>query len=152
MLETSEKSTPQSIELEYELPHSPAKVWRALTEPALVATWLMPNDLKAEVGHRFTFRSKPTAGWDGVCHCEVLEVVPPTRISYSWRGDTTDEKYGAGLDTVVSWTLTATSRGTLLRMVHSGFTEGNRFAYQAMSKGWVEIVEQRLAAQLATLN
>jgi hypothetical protein len=39
----SANAAAQSIALEYELPHPPAKVWRALTDPALLAAWLMDN-------------------------------------------------------------------------------------------------------------
>jgi len=143
----------RAIDVQYELPHPPAKVWRALTESSLVAAWLMPNDLRPVVGHRFTFRAQPAPGWDGVCHCEVLEVVPSERLSYSWRGGSTDlEKYGAALDTVVTWTLTATKQGgTLLRLVHAGFSEKNGFALEAMGKGWREMVERRIGEVVAAL-
>ncbi len=61
------------------LPHPPAKVWRSLTVPDLPASWLMPNDFRAEVGHRFTFRTDPVPaqGFDGIVHCEVLALEPP---------------------------------------------------------------------------
>lgn len=56
--------------------HPPAKVWRALTDPGLMARWLMPNDFKAEVGHEFTFTTEPVAqvGFDGIVYCRVLEI------------------------------------------------------------------------------
>lgn len=144
----------RSIELECELPHPPERVWRALTESNLVAVWLMENDLRAVVGHRFTFRARPTPGWDGVCYCEVLEVVAPERLSYSWCGGSADrEKYGAALDTVVTWTLERTSNGgTLLRLVHSGFTEQNNFAYDVMSKGWHDKVTRQIGEVAASLT
>ena len=65
------------------LPHPPEKVWRALTDSAVLASWLMPNDFQPRIGHRFTFRTEPvpTHGFDGIVHCEVLELVPP-----GWRG------------------------------------------------------------------
>jgi len=65
----------QSIEVDYDLPQPPEVVWRALTEPALLAKWLMQNDIKAEVGHRFTFQAPPIPGqWDGRVDCMVLAV------------------------------------------------------------------------------
>jgi uncharacterized protein YndB with AHSA1/START domain len=146
-------SETQSIVVEYDLPHPPEKVWRALTEPELVAAWLMPNDLRAVVGHRFTFRAQPAPGWDGVCQCEVLEVEANKRLRYSWRGGSdANQGYGGLLDTVVTWTLTpSASGGTLLRLVHSGFAPRNAFAFEMMGKGWREKVAQRIAAVVASL-
>ena len=67
----------QAIRVEYDLAQPPRKVWRALTESDLLGRWLMPNDIKAQVGHRFTFKTAPALGFDGVVHCKVLEVVEP---------------------------------------------------------------------------
>ena len=53
----------QTISMEYDLPHPPAKVWRALTDPKLLAAWLMDTDLQAQLGHVFTFRAEPTPWW-----------------------------------------------------------------------------------------
>jgi uncharacterized protein YndB with AHSA1/START domain len=47
----------QSIVMEYDLPYSPAKVWRALTEPALLGRWLMATDMRARVGQQFTSKA-----------------------------------------------------------------------------------------------
>jgi len=121
-----------NIVVDYDLPGPPAKVWRALTDSKLLASWLMDNDLVAEVGRMFDFRSKPMGDWDGVVHCQVLEVVANEKLSYSWRG-------GSGktaLDTVVTWTLTPNGTGTRLHLEHAGFTEHAAFAYDAMGRGW----------------
>lgn len=138
----------RAIVVEYDLPHSPAKVWRALTEPELLGQWLMTNDMKPVVGHKFTFTSTPRPGWDGVCHCEVIEVDAPRRLRYSWRG-------GAGaslLDSVVTWTLTPTpSGGTRLGLEHAGFAPANAMAFEVMSKGWQGHVADRMAAVLARM-
>jgi uncharacterized protein YndB with AHSA1/START domain len=50
----------RSISVEYDLPHPPAKVWRTLTEPELLAKWIMANDMRPLIGHSFTFRAQPT--------------------------------------------------------------------------------------------
>ena len=68
-----------TILIEKDLPHPVAKVWRALTEGALLADWLMANDFKPVVGHRFTFRHAAMPHWNGITDCEVTEVTPPTR-------------------------------------------------------------------------
>jgi uncharacterized protein YndB with AHSA1/START domain len=127
------KTDAKSIRVEYELPQPPPRVWRALTEPELLGKWLMVNDIRAVVGHRFTFKAPPMPGWDGTVHCEVLEVVPEKLVRYSWRGGAEN----ALLDSVVTWTLSSTaSGGTRLSLLHAGFLPVNAFAYEAMSKGW----------------
>jgi len=117
-------------------------VWKALTTADLIGRWLMPNDFEAKPGKRFTFKTKPLGNWDGVVHCEVLEVEPKRKLVYSWKGGSDDNvKYGATLDTVVTWTLTPVAGGTKLRLVHAGFrSPGNDFAFGAMSPGWNRIV------------
>lgn len=136
----------QSISQEYELTDPPAKVWRALTEPDLLAGWLMSNDIRPVVGTSFTFTAEPTPWWDGIVHCEVLEIDPRKRISYTWRSG----PESSPLDTVVTWTLTPTSSGgTLLALEHSGFLPSNGFAFEGASKGWRHMGTQRLREVLA---
>jgi uncharacterized protein YndB with AHSA1/START domain len=48
-------------------------VWRAPTQSALIAEWLMQNDFEPKVGHHFIFRAAPAPGWTGVTHCEVWQ-------------------------------------------------------------------------------
>ncbi len=99
--------------MEYDLPYPPAKVWRALTEPELLAAWLMVNDMQLLVGHSFTFKAEPTPWWDGIVRCEVLEIDLHKRLRYSWRSGPESSR----LDTVVTWTLTPTpqvARGSRL--------------------------------------
>jgi uncharacterized protein YndB with AHSA1/START domain len=139
-------ASPQSITADYEFAQPPHKVWRALTDSSLMATWLMPNDFRPVVGHRFTFRAQPMPHWDGIVNCEVLEVDEPRRLRYSWRG-------GAGefaLDTTVTWTLTpSVSGGTRLHLDHAGFLPTNAFALQGMEKGWRGHIAERLAQAVA---
>ena len=121
-----------NIVVDYDLPGPPAKVWRALTDAKLLASWLMENDLQPVLGYKFEFKAPPIGDWDGTVRCQVLEVIENEKLSYSWRG-------GSGknaLDTVVTWTLTPHGAGTRLHLEHAGFTEGATFAYTMMGKGW----------------
>jgi uncharacterized protein YndB with AHSA1/START domain len=140
----------QSIVVEYALPYPPTKVWRALTEPDLLAAWLMPNDIKPVVGHRFNFHTQPVPGWDGVVHCEVMAVEPHRRLAYSWRGGAKKlTGYGHEIDTVVTWTLAPSADGgTHLRLDHDGFEPG-AFAYEKMKQGWAGHAGDRLRQVLA---
>jgi uncharacterized protein YndB with AHSA1/START domain len=138
----------QSIAMEYDLPHPPAKVWRTLTEPELLAKWVMANDIEPIVGRNFTFRSEPMPWWDGIVHCEVLEVDPNKRLRYSWRSG----PESSPLDTVVTWTLTPTpSGGTRLALEHAGFVPTNAFAFDGARKGWQRNIGERLTEALAQL-
>ena len=92
----------RTLVIEREMPHPPEKIWRALTQGPLIEEWLMTNDFQPVVGHRFTFRSTPVQGWNGIIDSEVLVVEPNSRLSYSWAS--------MGLETVVTWTLTPTQR------------------------------------------
>ncbi|HEY0758666.1 MAG TPA: SRPBCC domain-containing protein [Acidisarcina sp.] len=141
---SSDDSGTRSVVVDYELTESVDKVWRALTDAKLLEAWLMPNDFLPVAGHRFTFRTRPMHGWDGIVHCEVLELVPQQLLAYSWRSN--------DLDTVVTWTLERKlGGGTLLHLEHSGF-EGDGFAYQAISQGWVTKIHTSISKVLSTFD
>ena len=122
----------RTLVIEREMPHPPEKVWRALTQGPLIEEWLMTNDFQPVVGHRFTFRSTPVQGWNGIIDSEVLVVEPNSRLSYSWGS--------MGLETVVNWTLTATQGGTQVRMEQSGFRSEEDRAYKGATWGWQKFI------------
>ena len=123
------------VTVERDLPHPPERVWRALTQGDLLEAWLMKNDFKPIVGHRFKF----SAAWGSV-DCQVIEVEPHATLSYTWGAH--------GVGTVVTWTLTPTREGTNLRMEQSGFGPEQTQAYVGAKAGWPRFftaLEQRLA-------
>jgi uncharacterized protein YndB with AHSA1/START domain len=126
----------RTVQLDYDLAFPPEKVWRALTQADLLARWLMPNDMVATVGHKFRFQSDPAPGFDGVVHCQVLEVTPPKRLRLTW--------VGGPLDTVVTWTLTPTATGTKLQVTQEGFPLNNAWAYEGAKYGWQKFLGQQL--------
>jgi uncharacterized protein YndB with AHSA1/START domain len=130
----------KTLTIEREMPHAPEKIWRALTQPALIAEWLMKNDFQPVVGHKFKLRADPVPQWDGIIDCEVLIVEPSRKLSYSWST--------MGMETLVVWTLVATQTGTLLRMEHSGFRhEANYRGAQYGWKGFLDALEGTVAKQ-----
>ncbi len=131
---TGPEAATRSLVIEREMPHSPEKVWRALTQGPLIEEWLMANDFQPVVGHRFNFRAPPMPHWNGVTDCEVLAVEPCERLSYSWNAS--GEESAGGLKTVVTWTLTPTAAGALVRMEQSGFCPEDERNYQGASYGW----------------
>src|SRR5215813_14449885 len=126
-----------SVVVEREIPFAPEKIWRALTQPHLIEAWLMKNDFKPVVDHRFNLR----ADW-GAVDCRVLAVEPNKTLSYTWAA--------YGLESVVIWTLTRTSKGTHLRMEQSGFRPDQEQFYQGAKYGWQKLfaaLEQVLARE-----
>ena len=132
----------RSVVAERDFPHPPEKLWRALTQPHLIEEWLMKNDFHPVVGHRFNLRGD----WGGVLDCEVLTIEPDTTLSYTWNFRHDDAAYN--LQSVVTFTLTPTSTGTLLRMEQVGFRPDQKQAYQGAKGGWQQFLaklEQVLA-------
>ena len=133
MSETSPET--RSVIVEREIAHPPEKIWRALTQPHLIEEWLMKNDFKPVVSHRFELRGD----W-GAAACRVLEIEPHRKLSYTWDA--------FGLESIVTWILTPTSTGTHLRMEQSGFRTDQRQAYGGAKAGWAQFfanLEQVLA-------
>jgi uncharacterized protein YndB with AHSA1/START domain len=128
----------RSIVVEREMAHPPERIWKALTKEHFIKEWLMENNFELSIGHKFNFRAEPMYGWNGVTDCEVLEIVPNERLSYSWNAS--GEQAENGLKTVVTWTLQATEKGTHLVMEQSGFRPQDEGGYQAMGGGWPRIV------------
>jgi len=106
-----------------EYPHAQAKVWRALTDPALIPLWTSTGKggrtvgFATVVGTRFQLIAKPMPGWNGIVECEVLEVQEPSLLRYSWRGDAKDDDL-----TMVTYRLEPTASGTRFVFEHTGFT------------------------------
>ena len=126
-------------------PHPPDRVWAALTSSEALAAWLMPNDFEARAGHQFTFRTRPAPGFDGIVHCQVLELDPPSRMVWSWRG--------GSIDTTVTFTLTPDGAGTRLRMHQVGFHGlGGLLTRRILAGGYPRILGERLPAYLDQLT
>lgn len=142
----NDKTSPsqtETLSFEFDLPHAPQKVWRALTDPELLAEWLLPVvEGKLELGGAFTFKTQAYPGWDGTVKCRVIESEVNQKLSYSWvvGGD-------LELDTVVTFELTPTPSGTRMSLTQSGFKSeqkresgGARYGWKMMGGKLVEVL------------
>ncbi|NJK32873.1 MAG: SRPBCC domain-containing protein [Deltaproteobacteria bacterium] len=142
LTDTTAQSQAESLSFEFDLEHSPEKVWRALTDPALLAEWLLPViGFELEPGAAFMFKTQPYPGWDGTVNCRMLEIEAPRKLSYAWTVPF--------LETVVTFTLTPTQSGTRLSLVQSGFKPeqkqefgGARYGWKMMGTKLVDLLER----------
>lgn len=143
MNDAASTSGTQNIVVDEVFAHAPEALWKTLTTGELIGRWLMqPTGFEPVKGNRFTFQTKAAGAWDGVIHCQVLEVIPHERLVYAWKGGhEADIGYGSLLSTVVTWTLAKVANGTRLRLVHSGFvTPRNDSALKTMGEGWKKVI------------
>ena len=127
--DTTARSQIESISFEFDLHHSPEKVWRALTDPELLAEWLLPAiGLELEPGAEFMFKTQPYPGWDGTVNCRFIEIEPQRKLSYAWTVPF--------LDTVVTFSLAPSASGTRLSLVQSGFTPEQKRESGGARYGW----------------
>jgi uncharacterized protein YndB with AHSA1/START domain len=113
----------RSVVVEREMPFPPARIWRALTQPHLIAEWLLQSDFAPVVGRDFKF----TQEW-GAIDCRVTEVEPERSLAYTWAA--------FGLESTVTWTLTPTGQGTRLRMEQVGFRRDQEEAFRGARAAW----------------
>jgi len=141
-VDTTARSQAEAISFDFDLHHPPQKVWRALTDPALLAEWLLPVvDLKLEPHAAFKFKTQPHPGWDGTVNCRMLEIEAHRKLSYTWV-------VGDMLDTVVTFTLTPTASGTRLSLVQSGFKPDQKKNFGGARYGW-KMMGEKLVDLLA---
>jgi uncharacterized protein YndB with AHSA1/START domain len=93
-----------------------------------MAEWLMKNDFLPVPGHKFTLSREPAPEVKVVIECEVIEVEPNESLSYKWAA--------YGTETVVSFTLTPTANGTMLRVEQDGFPADNKAAWKGANASW----------------
>lgn len=134
---TTTTTTSDTIRIERLYRHSPARIWRALTDPELHAQWWAKGDVRPVVGHRFTL----DMGKWGQQECEVLEVVHERRFRFIFARGV--------LDTTITWELTPETledgEGCRLVLVHAGFkadTPMGRQALEGMANGWPALLER----------
>ncbi len=113
----------RSVVIEREMPFPAKRIWRALTQPDMIAEWLLQSDFAPVVGHDFKF----TQAW-GTIDCRVTEVEPERSLAYTWTA--------FGLESTVTWTLTPVGSGTRLRMEQVGFRRDQEEAFRGARAAW----------------
>ena len=141
--DTTERSQIETISFDFDLEHPPEKVWRALTDPTLLAEWLLPViGFELKPGAEFMFKTQAYPGWDGTVNCRFIEIEPLRKLRYTWTVPF--------LDTVVTFTLNPTPTGTRLSLVQSGFSAEQKRESGGARYGW-KMMGGKLADLLARI-
>ncbi|HEX8563010.1 MAG TPA: SRPBCC domain-containing protein [Flavobacterium sp.] len=121
----------------------PSEIWSAITDNSKLQQWYFRlSEFKPEPGFRFTFTGGPEDGPQYVHLCEIVEVIPQERISYTWIYE------GIPGETLVTVDLTPNERGTKVTLTHSGIetiaTAGPDFAKSNFNQGWTYFIHTAL--------
>jgi uncharacterized protein YndB with AHSA1/START domain len=130
------KSEPIVIERTYNAPVE--KVWKAITDKAEMKLWYFDlKEFKAEPGFKFEFTGGPDDGKQYLHLCEVTEVVPLKKLTYSWKYD------GYEGISFVTFELFNEAGKTKLILTHRGlesFPDIPDFARANFVEGWTHII------------
>lgn len=140
---------PSAVDLGLFVQQPPATVWRALTEPDLIARWLAPAlGFGAQVGTTFILQVPVPGRPAAEMACQVVAVTLEQQLSYSW----TDLRGDPPARWLVDWQLRPQGRGTRILLHISGFDLTDRrqkMARNALERGWNNTVLPRLADVVA---
>ncbi len=131
--------SPVIVERVYNAPVS--KVWTAITDKTEMKQWYFDlAEFKPEVGFKFQFMGG-TEENQFLHLCEVTEVVPEEKLTYSWRYD------GYEGNSFVTFELFEEGNKTRLKLTHRGletFPDKKDFARTNFVQGWDEIINTSL--------
>ncbi len=139
------------INLERLLNADVKKVWSALTDKNEMKLWYFDlQEFKAEVGFVFQFTGGPSPEKQYLHICEIVELIPEKKLTYSWRYD------GYSGISYVSFELYPQGNKTLLKLTHKDIgtfpSDNTDFAIQNFEAGWDEIINTSLKNYLEKEN
>ena len=108
----------------------PETVFEFLTDPALILRWMGTDaELEPRAGGIYRVAVNPRS----IVRGEFVEVVPHSRVVFTWGFEEADATVGPGASTV-EVTLEPDGDGTLVRLVHSGLPTTE--SAEAHGLGW----------------
>jgi uncharacterized protein YndB with AHSA1/START domain len=127
------------------------KVWKAITDKNEMKNWYFKlEDFKPEVGFKFQFLGGPEDGTQYLHLCEITEVIPGKKLTYSWQYE------GYPGNSFVTFALEAQGDKTLLRLMHEGIETiapaGPDFARGNFVEGWTYFVNTALKEYLEPIK
>ena len=125
------------IEREIKINAKPETVFSFLTDPAKLRKWFVAEattDPRPGGTYRLTM-SDP----EYVASGKYVEVQPPTRLVFTWGWEGGNEPTPVGA-TTVEITIKPDGPGTVLKLVHSGFSSDT--SRESHGKGWAKYLNR----------
>ncbi len=127
------------------------KVWAAITSKDEMDNWYFKMDsFIAEVGFTFQFSGEGRKGEMYIHHCEIKEVIPMKKLSYTWRYE------GMAGNSLVEFELSPEGDKTKIKLTHTGLetfvTDNSDFAKSSFVEGWTHIIGKALPEYLEKNN
>ena len=118
-------------------------IWKALTEKELMKQWYINvKEFKTIVGFKFKFWGGKEGEKKWKHLCEITEVVPEKKLSYSWKYE------GYSGISYLTFELFKTNNGTKLKLTHSGIDtfpiDTPELAIHNFENGWEEAINVTL--------
>jgi len=118
-------------------------VWSAITEKELMKQWYFDlKEFKAVIGFKFDFIGGPEDGIQYKHLCEITEVIPEHKLTYSWKYE------GYEGVSYVTFELFDDNENTRVKLTHTGigtFPSSNPdFAIPNFEAGWIQIINTSL--------
>lgn len=136
--------TKPSLTLKRRIKAPPAQVFAAWTDPEKLARWFGPSEtiagsvraeLDVRAGGRFKVRFKTDDGEQHQVGGTYREVVPGSRLVFSWAWHSTPER-----ESLVTVTLAEDAGGTLLTLHHEQFFDQQ--ARDGHERGWTGTLDK----------
>jgi len=134
---------------EIEIAAPPERVFRALTDSSELTRWFTSPEcpvkfwkMDARLGGRYSYATEKgsivvNSVGEFECHGEIVEYDPPRRLAYTWFGNWHDD---TSRRTVVRWELAPVSKGTHVKVTHSGLAN-LPIARKDYTGGWPGVLD-----------
>ncbi|HVB51859.1 MAG TPA: SRPBCC family protein [Acidimicrobiales bacterium] len=124
------------------------RVWAALTEPASVSAWFC-NHKEISIDLRVGGAMVLDHGDHGRFQTVIVAIAPPNAFSFRWAALHPDVLATEENSTLVEFTLKTTPKGTVLRVLESGFDTlavpaGRSLSslFEDHSGGWPQVIDE----------
>jgi uncharacterized protein YndB with AHSA1/START domain len=120
-----------------------SSVWNAITVKELMKQWYFDlKEFRAEIGFKFEFMGGPENGIQYKHLCEITEVIPEQKLSYSWKYE------GYEGISFVTFELFKENNTSKVKLTHTGiksFPSSNPdFDIHNFEEGWKQIIKTSL--------